>query len=291
MYVIGWMADMVQHPRKRLGVSLVLRSDEQGTGKGLFAKIFGHLFGKHYLHVTNPRHLTDNFNAHLIDCLLLFADEAFWAGDKSAEGALKTLITEELRAVEIKGKDVFQARNFTRLLIASNKSWVVPSELHDRRFVILDVNPQRKRDTDYFGEMIKQMESSGYEALLWFLLNLEIKVDLRNYMPNTSAMRDSKVQSMSPVQSFWYECLVEGMFGTDQNWEGPHTKTFIYMLFREQSRKNEHFSKEVFAKELKKLVALEETRPRKERCWRFPPLEECRNHFEEKYGIKITESG
>ena len=56
-------------------------------------------------------------------------------------------------------------------------------------------------------------------------------------------------------------------------------------------RKNEHFSKEVFAKELKKLVALEETRPRKERCWRFPPLEECRNHFEEKYGIKITEPG
>ena len=291
MYVIGWMADMVKHPRKRLGVSLVLRSDEQGTGKGLFAKIFGHLFGKHYLHVTNPRHLTGNFNAHLIDCLLLFADEAFWAGDKSAEGALKTLITEELRAVEIKGKDVFQARNFTRLLIASNKSWVVPSELHDRRFVILDVNPQRKRDTDYFGKMIKQMESGGYEALLWFLLNLEIKVDLRNCMPNTSAMRDSKVQSMSPVQSFWYECLVEGMFGTDQNWEGPHTKTFIYMLFREQSRKNEHFSKEVFAKELKKLVALEETRPRKERCWRFPPLEECRNHFEEKYGIKITEPG
>ena len=291
MYVIGWMADMVQHPRKRLGVSLVLRSDEQGTGKGLFAKIFGHLFGKHYLHVTNPRHLTGNFNAHLIDCLLLFADEAFWAGDKSAEGALKTLITEELRAVEIKGKDVFQARNFTRLLIASNKSWVVPSELHDRRFVILDVNPQRKRDTDYFGKMIKQMESGGYEALLWFLLNLEIKVDLRNCMPNTSAMNDSKVQSMSPVQSFWYECLVEGMFGTDQNWEGPHTKTFIYMLFREQSRKNEHFSKEVFAKELKKLVALEETRPRKERCWRFPPLEECRNHFEEKYGIKITEPG
>ena len=139
--------------------------------------------------------------------------------------------------------------------------------------------------------MLKQMESGGYEALLWFLLNLKIEVDLRNCMPETSAMKDSKVHSMSPVQSFWYECLVEGMFGTEQNWEGPHTKTFMHVLFREQSRKNEHFSKEVFAKELKKLVALEETRPRNERCWRFPPLEECRNHFEEKYGIKITEPG
>ena len=109
--------------------------------------------------------------------------------------------------------------------------------------------------------MLKQMESGGYEALLWFLLNLKIDVDLRNCMPETSAMKDSKVHSMSPVQSFWYECLVEGMFGTDQNWEGPHTKTIVHELFKAQSRKNEHFSKEVFAKELKKLVALEETRP------------------------------
>ena len=290
-YVIGWMADMVQNPKKRLGVSLVLRSDAQGTGKGFFARIFGHLFGKHFLHVTNPRHLTGNFNAHLIDCMLLFADEAFWAGDKSSEGALKTLVTEEYRAVEIKGKDVFQARNFTRLLIASNKSWVVPSELHDRRFVILDVNPQRKRDTDYFGKMIKQMESGGYESLLWFLMNLEINVDLRNCMPETPAMNDSKVHSMTPVQSFWYECLVEGMFGSNQNWEGPHVKTFIHDLFKEQSRKNEHTTKEVFAKELKKLVKLKETRPGRDRCWRFPPLEECRKEFEEQNGIKITEPG
>ena len=290
-YVIGWMADMVQHPRKRLGISLVLRSDEQGTGKGLFAKIFGHLFGKHYLHVTNPRHLTGNFNAHLIDCLLLFADEAFWAGDKSAEGALKTLVTEEYRAVEIKGKDVFQAKNFTRLLIASNKSWVVPSELHDRRFVILDVNPRRKRDTDYFGKMLKQMESGGYEALLWFLLNLKIEVDLRNCMPVPNAMKDSKIHSMSPVQSFWYECLVEGMFDSELNWEGPHVKTCIYGLFKEQSRKSEHFSKEVFFKELKKLVNFQDTRPHNVRSVRFPSLAECRNDFEEKYGIKITEPG
>ncbi len=138
-YVIGWMADLVQYPRKRLGVSLVLRSDAQGTGKGLFAKIFGHLFGNHYLHITNTRHMTGHFNAHLINCVLLFADEAFWAGDKQSEGTLKTLITDEFRVIEIKGKDAFQVRNFTRLLIASNKSWVVPTELLDRRFVILDV--------------------------------------------------------------------------------------------------------------------------------------------------------
>jgi len=288
-YVIGWMADLVQYPRKRLGVSLVLRSDAQGTGKGLFARILGHLFGKHYLHITNPRHLTGNFNAHLIDCLLLFADEAFWAGDKSSEGALKTLITEEFRAVEIKGKDVFQTRNFTRLLIASNKSWVVPSELHDRRFVILDVNPRRARDTKYFGSMIKQMENGGYEALLWYLMNLKIDIDLRNCMPDTDAMRDSKVYSMSPVQMFWHECLVEGEFETGNRWEEPHNKRILHESFKEQSKKNEHTSREVFMKELKKIVDFKETRIHRERSLIFAPLEECRDDFEERYGIKITE--
>ena len=288
-YVIGWMADLVQYPSKRLGVSLVLRSDAQGTGKGLFAKIFGHLFGKHYLHITNPRHLTGNFNAHLIDCVLLFADEAFWAGDKSSEGALKTLITEEFRAVEIKGKDVFQARNFTRLLIASNKSWVVPSELHDRRFVILDVNQQRARDTAYFGKMIKQMESGGYEALLWYLMNLKIDIDLRNCMPETDAMKDSKVYSMTPVQTFWHECLVEGEFESGNNWEEPHSKRILHESFKERSRKNEHTSREVFMKELKKIVDFKEMRILRERSLIFAPLEECRNDFEKRFGIKITE--
>jgi hypothetical protein len=288
-YVISWMADLVQHPRKRLGVSLVLRSDAQGTGKGLFARIFGHLFGKHYLHITNPRHLTGNFNAHLIDCILLFADEAFWAGDKSSEGALKTLITEEYRAVEIKGKDVFQTRNFTRLLIASNKSWVVPSELHDRRFVILDVNQQRARDTEYFGKMMKQMKSGGYEALLWFLLNLKIEIDLLNGMPETDAMKNSKVYSMTPVQTFWYECLVEGEFESGNDWEGPHSKRNLYQSFKDQSRKNEHTSREVFMKELKKIIDFKQTRILRERSLIFAPLEECRDDFEERFGIKITE--
>jgi len=288
-YVIGWMADLVQYPRKRLGVSLVLRSDAQGTGKGLFAKIFGHLFGNHYLHITNTRHMTGHFNAHLINCVLLFADEAFWAGDKQSEGTLKTLITDEFRVIEIKGKDAFQVRNFTRLLIASNKSWVVPTELLDRRFVILNVNQQRARDTEYFGKMMKQMESGGYEALLWFLLNLKIDIDLRNCMPETDAMKDSKVYGMTPVQTFWYEILVEGEFESEHGWEEPHKKRNLYQSFKEQSKKNEHTSREVFMKELKRIVDFEETRINRERSLIFAPLEECRDDFEKRFGIKITE--
>jgi hypothetical protein len=155
--------------------------------------------------------------------------------------------------------------------------------------VILDVNQQRARDTAYFGKMIKQMESGGYKALLWFLMNLKIEIDLRNCMPETDAMKDSKVYGMTPVQSFWYESLVEGEFESGNNWEEPHSKRILYESFKERSRKNEHTSREVFAKELKRIVDFKETRPHRERSLTFAPLEECRDDFEKRFGIKITE--
>ena len=47
------------------------------------------------------KHLVGNFNAHLRDKLLVFADEAFWAGDKRAEDQLKAMVTEENNIVEL----------------------------------------------------------------------------------------------------------------------------------------------------------------------------------------------
>ena len=73
---------------------MVLRGG-RGTGKGVVARAIGRLFGQHFVHVSHARHLTGNFNAHLAECVLLFVDEAFWAGDKQGEAQLKRMITED----------------------------------------------------------------------------------------------------------------------------------------------------------------------------------------------------
>ena len=78
------MADAIQNPNSGLGL-LAIRG-KQGVGKGIFVNVFASLFGPHTMHVTQSSHLVGNFNAHLKDKLLVFADEAFWAGDKRAEG-------------------------------------------------------------------------------------------------------------------------------------------------------------------------------------------------------------
>src|SRR5262249_18800266 len=100
-YLIGWMARAVQHPSRQGEVAVVLRGGK-GVGKSFAAREFGRLFGRHYLTVSNPSHLVGNFNAHLRDTVFLFADEAFYAGDKKHESILKTLITEASIAIEAK---------------------------------------------------------------------------------------------------------------------------------------------------------------------------------------------
>ena len=124
-YLFAWMADCVQNRSRRPGIAVVLRG-RLGTGKGVLCSQFGALFGPHFIHVSQPSHLTGNFNSHLKDKLVVYADEAFWAGDKKAEGVLKAMITEDTIQIEMKGKDVLTFRNHIRLLISSNHEWVVP---------------------------------------------------------------------------------------------------------------------------------------------------------------------
>jgi Family of unknown function (DUF5906) len=118
-YLLNWMAYAVQHPGRPGEVAVVLRGKE-GVGKGEAAKQFGRMFGAHFRHVVHAKHLTGHFNAHLQQCSVLFADEAFFAGDRSHESTLKALITEETLMIEPKGLDPFPVRNCIHLIMSSN---------------------------------------------------------------------------------------------------------------------------------------------------------------------------
>ena len=68
--------------------------------------------------------------------MLLQADEAYWAGAKSSEGALKDLLTNDTITIERKGVDAYTAPNYTRVLFTSNDDFVVPASLDERRFAV-----------------------------------------------------------------------------------------------------------------------------------------------------------
>ncbi len=207
LYLWGWLAHMVQFPKEKPGVAVVLRSDAQGVGKSRFAEYVGSLLGRHFRTVTHGRHIHGNFNSHLKDTLMLFGDEAVWGGDRKTESILKQLITEPNMIIEMKGKDVFEVRSYLRLMLATNSEWAAPVGLTDRRYFVLNVSNSRKNDHNFFKRLIYEQNHGGIEALLQALMDFDLsEFEVRN-IPETPARLDQKFLSMEPIEKWWLEIL------------------------------------------------------------------------------------
>jgi len=297
-WLMAWFARMIQNPgEERPGTAVVLKG-KRGTGKGCLVNQFRYFFGTHFLHITNQRQLTGNFNSHLKDALMVFCDEGFWAGSKNDEGALKALITEPTIQIEPKGRDSFSVKNYVNLLIASNNNWVIPAGLEERRFFVLEVNDRHIQDTGYFRKIWEQMNDGGREAMFYDLLKLDISdVDLRR-APKTEALIEQIENSMGPLQSWWYECLIKGenvnvsgigqwseFIGTEQ----LHSDYLAYC--KELEIKGYRMSEKQLGRKIKSLCkGIENYREgtgERKRGFLFPSLEDCRNSFSEMIGYSI----
>ena len=131
---------MVQRPDEQGETAIVMRGVE-GCGKGILARAIYRLLGQHALAISNAKHLVGNFNGHLRDCVFLFADEAFFAGDKQHVSVLKSIITEDTLTIE-GSTNAVQAPNYLHIMLASNELWVVPAGLQSRRWLVTDVSPE-----------------------------------------------------------------------------------------------------------------------------------------------------
>ena len=241
-WVVGWFAKIFQHPEQKMGTSLVLRG-KMGVGKTKVGEVFGSLLVMHYVPVSDPRYVTGRFNSHLLSCLLLHCDEAFWAGDHAAEGKIKDLITGQDHLIEFKGKEPIKVRNYVRLLVTGNPDWLVPAGLEERRFAVLDVGEGHIQDTAYFAGIDEQMDNGGREALLDYLLKFDLKsVDLRT-IPKTAALLDQKISTLNPMQGWWLDTLMRGQLpgllpdnSPKGYWTCPSASIFQLYLYHVQKQ-------------------------------------------------------
>lgn len=229
-YLLKWMATVVQYPSHPGQVAVVLQGS-RGVGKGQFVHHFGSLFGRHYIQVSNAAHLVGQFNSHLRDALVVFADEAFYAGDKKHLSVLKTLITEDMLPVESKGVDVEFTDNFTHLIMASNDDHVVRAGIDERRFFILKVAEHNKQDSTFFSQMKTDMDTGGRENLLHFLQGVDLTgFEVRN-VPKTEALAEQALLSLDPRDEWWLRCLQEGQVLDGHKWEQPVPCDEVYAAY------------------------------------------------------------
>ena len=211
-YVINWCAHMVQRPQELPEATLVLRGG-QGWGKDRFVKPLAEIVGnEHFIALTSMKQVSGQFTGHLSNVLLVQCNEAVWGGDKNAEGTLKAMITDPVQPIEQKGKDITSVANFKRLIFSTNEGWAVPRGQDDRRYVILDVSNSRKTDHEYFAGIMAELESGGYEALFYFLLNRNINDWHPRMIPDRIKKMgyDLKLRSAGTIQKWWYDALNNG---------------------------------------------------------------------------------
>lgn len=302
-WLFAWFAWIIQRPRERLATSVVLRG-EQGTGKTIAGAVVGSLIKSHYFLVDDPRYLTGQFNAHLAACLLLQVDEGFWAGDKTAEGRLKGLISSNEQMIEAKGIDPIFVENRVNVMFSSNESWVVPAGTSERRYAVFDVAANAMQNHKYFDELTRELDNGGREALLADLLDYDLDAPGAvnpKVIPKTAALLDQKIRSFDPVTAWWYARLNEGA----QTHRSSSWRTYIpkptlfndYVRTAERQGVRRRAAETEFGMRVRELVPSIAVRKRTEefermgddgrtmivkenvRCWEFPGLDECRQAF------------
>lgn len=209
-YLLKREAWIVQN-RRRSEIAAAYRTEAEGSGKGFWCTHLGHLFGQHFMQVSNPDHVIGKHNPHLETLIKLCADEALFVGDPRHRNALFSMITEPTLTIEPKFVGAYKATNHLNIDITTNAKHFVPASRTARRFFIPTVSENRVGDLEYFKRMENQLKDGGYEALLYHLLN---EVDLRDFdvrrVPKTAGLAEQVEYSRKGLDGLIEKICSEG---------------------------------------------------------------------------------
>jgi len=161
--------------------------------------------------------------------------------------------------------------------------------MEERRFAVFDVGEEHTQDHAYFAAIEKQMDGGGREALLDYLLNFDLTgIELRQ-IPNTAALLDQKIASLPPEKGWLLDLLRNGRLppGCPKDNECPVDALFDSYVehAQRQGARRRSIETEIGALLNKTFPTLRRVRvcvgDHRLYVYRFPPLAECRERFNE----------
>lgn len=150
-YFLNWFASILQKPWQKNITAIVLKSDDQGCGKGLIInELFGNgIFGEDlFKQVRDIDGLIGKFNSTLMNKLFVNVDEVSMT--KAQANQVKGMITESRMDFEKKGLDKMNLPNLSNFVMTSNNQFCVIIDPSDRRYFILDVDDSNANDLSYY---------------------------------------------------------------------------------------------------------------------------------------------
>ncbi|MCK1668634.1 bifunctional DNA primase/polymerase [Bradyrhizobium sp. 153] len=225
-YVMNWMAYLFQHPGHHAEAAVVFKG-KKGIGKGTLGNTLVKLIGRHAISIGSPDMLTGRFNAHLEDCLFLFADEAVRPFDKAAESKIKHLISEPLIQIEPKGVNAHHAKNMLHVMMATNEKWAISASDDERRYVVSEANDKWAGKHDKWEALQKEMREGGFGRMLHDLLSHKLPDGWHpRHIVNSAGLTGQKLRNLSAMQTFLFNACYSGIWPTpvlnEAKWErGP----------------------------------------------------------------------
>lgn len=295
-YLLRWLARMVQFPAEPGHVAIALQGG-QGTGKGTIARTFVKLFSPHSRHITDSDLVLGKHNSMLEGCVFLFADEAFYAGDKAEKRRMKTLITEPTIAIHHKYARAEEHPNYVHMMLAANDDWFLDVDVDDRRFLILEVSSKRVGDHEYWKTIKSDLDDGGYANLLFSLATLDISSFNPRVVPRGEAHRKQVIASYTGITRWFLNRLNSGVVIPQQrSWTDPVRCEDVAKHLRDEIRSSKSIRADAtamgvwFQKNLGDLVKRVHeigewsdehgnVQKRLAYFYRFAPLVECKRAF------------
>lgn len=288
-YTLKWITWAIQNPGQRAEVAIVFKG-KKGAGKGFIFTQLSEIFGKHGMSISNRKHLTGQFNGHLERICFLFADEAYYPGDKEVEGTLKQIITEPRLTVEPKFMNTKLGINCLHIGMSTNADWVVPASMDERRYFINAVDnryamgqcPNIVRK-EYFDALWKEMKEGGQAAMLYDLQTADLKGwHPRDNIPETDELNKQVHSSLTRYEKAVFALLDNGVFPGYVNMGEYKVGTKELLEYMKEIEPDTAGMAMRSIGEVLKKLGCENTRTAEKRVWQFPPLPDMKKIWSEQ---------
>ncbi|KAK3253389.1 hypothetical protein CYMTET_37388 [Cymbomonas tetramitiformis] len=215
-YTQKWMAHMFQKPmEKSAGAMLMFGGKEEGVGLDTMVEMLSACVGEaHYYTGTRTQDIVSHFNGAMCDSLLVFLNEAGYAGNHEVTGILRGMATNTRTSKTYKGKETEFTDTFFRIIKGTNEKRVTEVTGKARRDFCFQPTGKYLKDRAWWVRMRQQMKSAnnlGIRRLLHELLHV---IDITNYDPASApksaalenARWDQRKLSLKPVEDFahWF---------------------------------------------------------------------------------------
>ena len=206
-HVLNWLAHLVQHPARKQSNAILITSEAEGIGKGVFGKMAAAVVGTANTRYLSAEAITSDFNDWLVTSSLVIVEEFEDTGRRGGMARLKNYVTDETADVNPKHAARYRAPNMAHFLLFANASTPLKLTEADRRFVVHRSEAQ-PREAGYYANLMRWFEDDGRSHVLHHLLHRDLSAyNPHGRAPLTASHRALVTQSRDPQTAYLHHAL------------------------------------------------------------------------------------